>query len=269
MTDAGFLLDLSGTIAANNQDQSGASDFSGDATVSESLIESYSGNLTLTGSLITGVDPQLGPLTDNGGPTETHALLTGSPAIDAGGITSSLVNDQRGAGFPRVVGSAVDIGAFEVQPMAPGDFDDNGLFECSDINLLTDAVANGSMVADFELNGDGYVSFDDVAEWLVLAGAATLPSGNSFQFGDANLDGSVDVSDFNIWNENQFTNQTAWCLGNFNSDLVVDASDFNIWNENRFQSAAPPAVLTDVAFSHDVADEDAKRTQRPAVAWML
>ena len=153
--------------------------------------------------------------------------------------------------------------------MAPGDFDGNGLFECTDINLLTDAVANGSTTADFDLDGDGVVTAADVDAWLALAGAANLPSGNSFLHGDANLDGFVDASDFNIWNENQFTNQTAWCLGNFNSDLVVDASDFNIWNENRFQSAAPPAVLTDVAFSHDVADEDAKRTQRPAVAWML
>lgn len=62
------------------------------------------------------IDPQLAPLADNGGPTLTHALLPGSPAIDAGsnaGIPSDMINDQRGAGFPRIRGAAVDVGAFE------------------------------------------------------------------------------------------------------------------------------------------------------------
>ena len=65
-------------------------------------------------------DPNLGPLAYNGGPTETFALLAGSPALNAGRTDlavdaqgNPLLYDQRGAGFPRVVGSAVDIGAFE------------------------------------------------------------------------------------------------------------------------------------------------------------
>ena len=58
-------------------------------------------------------DPQLQPLADNGGSTLTHALSTGSPALDAGNDLVGLDNDQRGAGFPRVIGAAPDIGAFE------------------------------------------------------------------------------------------------------------------------------------------------------------
>jgi predicted outer membrane repeat protein len=61
----------------------------------------------------------LGPLADNSGPTLTHALLPGSPAIDAGDPAfdgSSLPFDQRGTGFPRVANGRVDIGAFEFQP---------------------------------------------------------------------------------------------------------------------------------------------------------
>lgn len=65
------------------------------------------------------VDPLLRPLAANGGPTRTHALGTGSPAIDAGSNPAALINDQRGSGFVRVNGSAADIGAFEVQPVAP------------------------------------------------------------------------------------------------------------------------------------------------------
>jgi hypothetical protein len=66
---------------------------------------------------ILGVDPMLGPLTDNGGPTQTHALLPGSPAIDAGDpdIADAPQWDQRGGGFPRIVNGRIDIGAYEVQ----------------------------------------------------------------------------------------------------------------------------------------------------------
>jgi CSLREA domain-containing protein len=62
-------------------------------------------------------DLNLGPLGDNGGPTQTIALGPGSVAIDAGDNTAAagLITDQRGSGFPRIVNGRVDVGAFEVQ----------------------------------------------------------------------------------------------------------------------------------------------------------
>ena len=60
-------------------------------------------------------DPLLGVLGDYGGRTQTIPLMDGSPAIDAGSNVAQLATDQRGGGFPRVVGAAADIGAFEVQ----------------------------------------------------------------------------------------------------------------------------------------------------------
>jgi hypothetical protein len=74
------------------------------------------GILIGTGDQI-NTDPLLGPLQDNGGPTFTHALLPGSPAIDAGdpSFAPPPTFDQRGPGFPRVSGSLIDIGSFEVQ----------------------------------------------------------------------------------------------------------------------------------------------------------
>lgn len=57
-------------------------------------------------------DPKLGPLMNNGGPTQTHALLPGSPAIDAGNNNGCPPTDQRGITRPQ--GSACDIGAYEV-----------------------------------------------------------------------------------------------------------------------------------------------------------
>jgi hypothetical protein len=70
----------------------------------------------LVGTSANPIDPLLRPLQDNGGPTETMALLPGSPAIGAGDPTDAPEWDQRGPGFPRVVNGLIDIGAFEVQP---------------------------------------------------------------------------------------------------------------------------------------------------------
>jgi len=71
-----------------------------------------SGTTTLPPDTIQA-DPLLSPLANNGGPTLTHALRSGSPAINAGNNVQGLSNDQRGLGFARVVGPAADIGAVE------------------------------------------------------------------------------------------------------------------------------------------------------------
>ena len=73
-------------------------------------------NSDLAGTSDNPVDPLLGPLQANGGPTPTMALLPGSPAVDAGDNSDAPQWDQRGPGFPRIVGGIINIGAFEVQP---------------------------------------------------------------------------------------------------------------------------------------------------------
>jgi predicted outer membrane repeat protein len=60
---------------------------------------------------IIGVDPKLGPLANNGGVTQTHALLAGSPAINAGNDDNCPTIDQRGVTRPQ--GSHCDIGSYE------------------------------------------------------------------------------------------------------------------------------------------------------------
>lgn len=60
-----------------------------------------------------GVNPQIGPLQYNGGPTETHALSSGSPAINAANPNVVDGYDQRGGLFPRVLNGRADIGAVE------------------------------------------------------------------------------------------------------------------------------------------------------------
>lgn len=73
---------------------------------------------------------RLAPLLDNGGRTLTVALLPGSPAIDAGDDPFTLGSDQRGPGFPRVVGALADIGAYESSPGAGEIINRNGFEKC-------------------------------------------------------------------------------------------------------------------------------------------
>ena len=101
-----------------------------------------------TASNVTGQDPAVGPLADNGGPTMTHALLDGSPAIDAG--SSAFDVDQRNQ--PRNDGQD-DIGAFEMG--------DDGMIACTTQTPLSfdfdgDGDGNGTdvMADDFDSTGD-------------------------------------------------------------------------------------------------------------------
>ena len=72
------------------------------------------GALTLSGTgNQVGVDPLLGPLADNGGPTLTRLPQFGSPAVGTGNNALGLTTDQRGAGFPRTIGATTDAGATE------------------------------------------------------------------------------------------------------------------------------------------------------------
>lgn len=70
-----------------------------------------------TGNIAPGTDLMLGLLADNGGPTMTMAPQPGSPLIDAGDDLNAFgLLDQLGGTHDRISGTAVDIGAYEVQP---------------------------------------------------------------------------------------------------------------------------------------------------------
>ncbi|MBX7103986.1 MAG: hypothetical protein K1X57_07885 [Gemmataceae bacterium] len=92
----------------------GANNLIGDGNIGKSTLAPGS----MTGTTMNPLDAKLAPLASNGGPTKTHALLAGSPAINAGSNPLGLVYDQRGTGFTRVSGSGVDIGAFETRSPA-------------------------------------------------------------------------------------------------------------------------------------------------------
>ena len=153
--------------------------------------DTTAGVFTGAGDLI-NTDPQLGPLVNNSGPTITHALLVGSPAVNAGSnalISAGTTTDQRGAGFTRVRQGTVDIGAVE------------GFPEPSSLIVTT--------VIDVLANGDDLTSLRDA-----LAYAATLTGPQTITFGNGTaFTGGTD-----------FTDATADTITLNGTELVVTSS---------------------------------------------
>ena len=126
-------LTMVGTVVSGNTAAAGPADIGVGSssttglfpiTADNSLIGDIDSRLTITGTgNVTSTAPGLGALADNGGLTKTMALLSTSPAVDAGpsAVPTFTGNgfDQRGTGFDRVSGTKSDIGAFEVQAAPP------------------------------------------------------------------------------------------------------------------------------------------------------
>jgi len=180
---------ISGNVAPTSNDlHSGydGSPFNSFVSLGYNLVGSgtATGAFTETGDLV-GVAPLLGPLADNGGPTLTHALLPGSPAIDTGDpafdpddFDPPLLYDQRGAPFVRVFDGRIDIGAFEVQGAAPdsADFNSDGYVDGFDFLAWQRGFGlTGATKSDGDANGDGHVDSDDLAVWEQQFGTVPAP----------------------------------------------------------------------------------------------
>ncbi len=150
-------LTLGNTIIAGNTTSSSGADVSGNGiSQGYNLIGNTSGASGFVATDLLGANPLLGPLQDNGGPTQTMALLPGSPAIDAGSVGLAvgpggipLSADQRG--FARVANGNVDIGAFEVQFYLVYSTADSGGGTLR--SAITNADRAGGSVVAFTTNG--------------------------------------------------------------------------------------------------------------------
>lgn len=124
-TTPAYPFAITSSIVAGNHVSAGST--SQEIVTANAITGSHdligSANVAVPGDTLDG-DPRLAPLADNGGPTGTHALLSDSPAIDAGSNPAGLATDQRGGAFARVAGTAADIGAFELQPAPDAIFAD-------------------------------------------------------------------------------------------------------------------------------------------------
>jgi ELWxxDGT repeat protein len=198
-------VNISHTIVAQNTSlSSGAPDVGVDVGRPAMALFSLIGNNTgsgfsvasVTGSSADGnfignpyvggiIDPQLGPLEDNGGPTLTHAPLVTSPVVDAGdpaalsGVEGIPEFDQRGDGAFRVVDGTdsgvwrIDMGAVELNPVLTGDFNGDDSVDAADYSVWRDTLGSTTDLRA-DTNGDGVVDDEDYKYWKQNFGATAV-----------------------------------------------------------------------------------------------
>ena len=139
-------INLNNSIIANSTSGGDCVRDLGTINAEYTLIEGGLGCVNgINSNNLTG-DPNLGPLQNNGGPTETHALLPGSRAIDAG--NSTLTTDQRGIARPQ--GPAPDLGSFELSFLF---YYSSQLLGSSQMPYFTDAAAGSDVQVSYSLRG--------------------------------------------------------------------------------------------------------------------
>ncbi len=215
--------DVTGTFASQGHNLIGKSDGSNGFT--------NGNNGDQVGTSVTPVNPMLGVLANNGGPTLTHSLLAGSSALDAGddcvtqaahcgdANVTQLTTDQRGAGFNRLTDgpdanttATVDIGAYENQSLFPNLPDTSGnedttvvvAFEVTDPGSITSVTATSSNTtlvpnnpANLNVTGSGsnrLVTINPVAN---LSGASDITVTVNRTGGSANTTFTVTINPVN------------------------------------------------------------------------
>jgi hypothetical protein len=198
-------ISLRNTIVANNN---GTNNFQ---VESGATLTSLGNNLTnsATSPLNQGSDrnnanPRLAPLAYNGGPTQTHALLSGSAAINTGNNTGAPTTDQRG--FTRIVGTKIDIGAYEYFPQP--DFTADGK-----IDLLWRNSSSGQNII-WEMNG---TSFSTALTLPVLKNTDWKIVGSA----DFNGDGKEDI----LWRNAATAQNVVWQMNGTTFDAAIHLPD--------------------------------------------
>ena len=233
---------LTDTIIAGN---TGASDIAGsDVTGSNNLVGTDdSGGLVngVNGNIVGVDDPLLAPLGDNGGPTQTMALLTGSPAIGAGviadypGTTTPITTDQRGEPLDT---PNPDIGSYQTQGSTlialyfSGISDQNITYGTSSVTV-SGTLANGLQAPLGEIVA---VTLDGVEQ------SATIDSGGAFSttFNDDGL--PVAVSPYTL--SYVYTSDGSFASESATSTLTITPATLTITadTETKVYGTADPAL---------------------------
>ena len=184
--------------------------------------DNAAGFLAVAGDQIT-TDPMLAPLQNNGGPTFTHELLAGSPAIDAGdpGFTPPPDYDQRGSGYNRVAHGRIDIGAFEVQIVTPA-YAAQVQPPINPDGTSTFNVRRGVVPVRFNLTQGGVATCDLPPATIAVTRTA---GGVIGQVNESDYSGNVDTgSNFRISNCQYVYNLNARALGvgTYRVDILIN-----------------------------------------------
>jgi uncharacterized repeat protein (TIGR01451 family) len=263
ITSQDSQLTFESTIVANNTDPTGINDLNrtggGNGSFVNATNSLFTENFvpgdnvlnggTVVGNLV-GVDPQLDPLTDNGGPIQTLRPGPLSPAIGAGVNLHGYLYDQRGPGFPRNADPAgapgnVDIGA--IQRFAPSlsanltvALDDGHAYaRYGQVRnyILTISNAGPSAASDIDITETLAAEFDGVfANWICFGGsggASCTPSGSG-----PLIDSNVTIPE---------ARSLTWLIS---APIKFDAAG------NTADNSIDVASLTDPNAPYDVTDSD-------------
>jgi hypothetical protein len=229
----GVATRLYDTIIAGNRAREGPDLNVGVITsLGHNLIGNSSGGSGFVASDLLNVDPQLGPLQNNGGFTQTMDLLSGSPAINAGDNANAPAFDQRGASFPRIVGGTIDIGAFEsatpigktwIGPASGGNWSTAANWSPSGVPSTTDSVfISGSKTVN--------VSTDITVGGLSVGGGAKLDLSDKQL--TVNYSGASPIGS---WNGSTYTGITG---------LIQSGRNGGAWNGSGIVTSSANGNLT-------------------------
>jgi hypothetical protein len=171
-------LTMYDTILADNIANTAGPDLDGSVTsLGKNLIGNSTGGSGFAASDLLNVNPLLGPLQNNGGPTETMELLPDSPAFNAGNNTNAPVYDQRGPGYARIVGGTIDIGAFEFQSTV----NPASSFKLTGFpSVVTAGSTDTFTVTALNANGTVATDYDGTVQFTSSDGQAGLPAAYTF-----------------------------------------------------------------------------------------
>lgn len=265
--EAGSAAELTNSIVAGNtaivadDDVQGAfisirTNFIGTAGSSTGLVNGQNGNLV--GTALSPIDPVFGPLANNGGPTQTHALLVGSPAIDAGDNSGGVPLDQRGGRRPTDTTS--DIGAFEGQlnnlsindvTMVEG----NAGSTLFTFTVLLEAVAADPVTVSFGTIQD---TAQQGSDFLASAGTLVFAPGELSKTVTVEVNGDTTteateqffVQLFNPMNAVLTNDRGVGTI--LNDDAIVDFADVNVIEGDTGTATATFNVVLSNATSADI-----------------
>jgi hypothetical protein len=173
------------TIVADNTANYGPDLDGGVTSQGHNLIGNTTRGSGFVASDLLNANPDLGPLQNNGGPTQTMALLAGSSAVNTGDNTNAPACDQRGPGFPRIVGGFIDIGAFEVQDSSPTQA--SSLAVAGFPSVITAGSAGSFTVTALNADGTTDTSYTDTVRFSSSDVQAGLPAIYTFTAADGGV----------------------------------------------------------------------------------